>query len=385
MRPRTYRLALAALPLAVALCAGPARADTIKLLDGSSLDGVKVVSESWKEVEYRKGKAPTPQKLDAAKIASIEYSSTPKDFQTALETLAAGESQALAVAAGYFELVADNDDAPKHIRATARARQADGLLESGNPELALTAYDQLLTDYPETRHLARALLGKGKAHLYLRKPDEAAKVLTKLQEEVTAKGLGQQYAIEAEYLKLLGQEDGGKPAELVVAYEALRAKAAGVSKDLAWRCAVRLARSKAAANEEAAALALFEEILDARFETSEDVAADAYNGRGRSHYARGMALLDRSTKADAAGDKSKGQALRLDALEAFSAARLDFLRVVVSYPTVQVQQAEALYWAAQAFLNINDDDAKLEAKKLLYRCSRDYPNSTWGKRAAGQV
>jgi hypothetical protein len=118
--------------------------------------------------------------------------------------------------------------------------------------------------------------------------------------------------------------------------------------------------------------------MDAR-----DVAAESFIGRGRCRFAEAQAAMDKAEALAVANDKVKADAVRGDAQEAWRDARLDFLRVVVSYPDVQSAQAEAMYWAAQCYLNLGEEEAQREAGRLLKSAQR-YENSQWGKKAKAE-
>lgn len=373
-------LALAILP-ALACLAGPLRADTIHMQDGSRLENVRVLKESLKEVEYRVARVSAPQTMEAAKVRSIEYSSTPSEYKEGLAKL---EEGALGLAAGYFLAAAEDEEVIRHVRADARVRQADALNENGDLQQAIEAYDLLLREHPDTRHLARALLGRGKALLRAQRVDEARQAFETLKSESTAKGLGERYALEAEFHLLWILQQQGKGEQAVKGYEALLERAGGSYQGIANKCSVRLGRAKLEAGRLDEAKALFQDIIDSRLEMdARDVAAESFIGRGRCRFAEAQAAMDKAEALAVANDKVKADAVRGDAQEAWRDARLDFLRVVVSYPDVQSAQAEAMYWAAQCYLNLDEEAAQREAGRLLKSAQR-YENSQWGKKAKAE-
>jgi tetratricopeptide (TPR) repeat protein len=373
-------LALAILP-ALACLAGPLRADTIHMQDGSRLENVRVLKESLKEVEYRVARVSVPQTMEAAKVRSIEYSSTPSEYKEGLTKL---EEGALGLAAGYFLAAAEDEEVSRHVRADARVRQADALNENGDLQQAIEAYDLLLREHPDTRHLARALLGRGKALLRAQRVDEARQAFETLKSEATAKGLGERYALEAEFHLLWILQQQGKGEQAVKGYEALLDRAGGSYQGIANKCSVRLGRAKLEAGRLDEAKALFQDIIDSRLEMdARDVAAESFIGRGRCRFAEAQAAMDKAEALAVANDKVKADAVRGDAQEAWRDARLDFLRVVVSYPDVQSAQAEAMYWAAQCYLNLDEEAAQREAGRLLKSAQR-YENSQWGKKAKAE-
>lgn len=367
--------------LALTLLAGALGADTIHLNDGTKIDNVRVLKESLAAVEYRVPKVSAPQKVESSKIRSIAYSSTPPEYRDALAKL---EEGALDLAAGYFLAVAEDEDAPKHVQADARMQCADALNENGNLKEAIEAYDLLLKEHPDTRHLARALLGRAKAQFRSLKFDEAKQGFDTLKSEAEAKSLGERYAFEADFYLLWITQQQGKAAEAIKGYEALLARAGGSYKGIANKCAVRLGRAQFEAGKVEEAKARFQEIIASRLDMDDrDVAAEAFIGRGRCLFTEAQGLADRADKLAVANDKARSDSARQDATEAYRAARLDFLRVVVSYPDVQSAQAEAYYWAAQCYLNLGENNAQREAGRLLKSAQR-YENSQWGKKAKAE-
>jgi tetratricopeptide (TPR) repeat protein len=372
------------LPLTVALLAAAARADVIVLRDGTRLDGVKVVSETYEKVEYKQPKVASNQSKPAADVRDIEYAATSADFREGLK--AWHEDADLATAAAYFDSAATDDKLPANVRATARRFSADCWLAGGNLVDAAAAYADLIKSWPDTRHLAAALLGKGQALLQSGSFAEAKQAFDALKAEVAAKSLGERWEIEGDYNGLVAVVAGklkgadGQAVDAVAGFEALRKRAAGKDPELEAKCEVQLGRLHLNEGKLDQALPLFDAIIGERLDIADqEVLAGAFNGRGRCLFNQAQAKLDAATAAK--GDKARADALRLDAVGLFKEARRDFLRVFTVYSAVQGQQAEALYFAAQCFLNVADKDADSRSKVLLTLCSRNYPNSTWGKEA----
>jgi tetratricopeptide (TPR) repeat protein len=349
--------------------------------DGSKLENVRVLKESLKEIEYRVARVSAPQKVQTANVRSIAYSATPTEYREGLAKL---EEGALDLAAGYFLAAAEDEDATRHVRADARVRQADALNENGNLQEAIEAYDLLLKEHADTRHLARALLGRGKALFRAQRIDEARNAFEALKSEATAKGLGERYVLDAEFHLLWILQQQGKAEQAVKGYEALLARASGSYQGIANKCSVRLGRAKFEAGRLDEARALFQDIIDSRLEMdARDVAAEAFIGRGHCRFGEAQATMDKAEQLAVANDEVKAAAVRGDAQDAWRSARLDFLRVVVSYPDVQSAQAEAMYWAAQCYLNLDEAEAQREAGRLLKSAQR-YENSQWGKKAKAE-
>ena len=117
-------------------------------------------------------------------------------------------------AATAFLAVADDEDREPHLRAAALAMAGDALVINGNYTEAIGVFDELLKNYPSTRHLAGALLGKGQAKEDGRKESSALEFYTRALEEnpdsrAAATGivriLEPQGDMNAESLSLLGR------------------------------------------------------------------------------------------------------------------------------------------------------------------------------------
>jgi len=366
--------------LAVALFAAPLSADTIKLLNGTQIEGVRILEETYAEVSYRKPRVNAPQTAKTSDVESIAYSSTSGDYREAQVKLAEG---ALVDAASYYYAAAQDEENSAHLRAKAMIEAADLLELTRNLDDALPVYDELLKLWPNTRHLARALVGRGKVLLYKGDVAEAEAAFAKLLSEAQAKSLGERWEMEGEYYALYVSEAKGDSKTAVTGYEELRSRSRATWPGIANKCALRIGRVHLASGDAKQAMPLFETIIDGRLETESDIVANAYNGRGRCHFAVAQTYLDSADKHAAAGTSDKATVAREDAVDSFREARLDFLRVVVAYTPVLDQQPEALYWAAQCFLNVDDADAQRQAGRLLRKCALEYPSTKWGK-LAGQ-
>jgi len=371
-------------PPAVALLVAGLRADVVVMRDGTRIEGVKITAETCRKVEFKVSGVATPQARPAADVRDVEYASTSPDFRAGL---AAWQQEAdLAAAAAWFDSAAGDGKLPAFVRATARRYGADCWLAGGDATDAARAYADLIATWPESRHLAAALRGRGEALLQSGRHAEARAAFEALKTEVAAKSLGESWAIEADYEILLAAVLGdlpgadGRPVDAVAGFEALRRRAEGRDAELVAKCSVQLGRLHLAGGRIDLALPLFETIIAGRLDIADqEVLACAFNGRGRCRFAQGQAAQDAALGRK--GDKAGSDALLAEAIELFRQARLDFLRVFTVYSAVQGQQPEALYFAAQCFLRVGDAQAEARSKALLSLCSRNYPGSAWGVEA----
>lgn len=364
--------------LAALLLAAPLSADTIKLVNGTSIDDVHVLTETYAEVRFRKKNINTPQAVKAPEVLEVVYGSTSPDYREAQDKLA--EGSLIDAANAYYFAAKDEANSP-HLRATAMIETASILLEARDLDQALPIFDELLQQWPDTRHLARALLGRGKTLLFLGKSADAQAAFAKLMSEAEEKSLGERWQMEGEYYSLRVTETSGDAKNALSGYEELRKRAAAGWPGIANKCLLRVGRVHLSEGNVDKAMPLFEEITDGRLETDNDIVASAFNGLGHCRFAVAQAYIVTADKHAAAGASDRAEIARADAVDSFREARLDFLRVVVSYSHVLEHQAEALYWAAQSFLNVDDTDAQRQAGRLLRKCELEYPSSRWGKLA----
>lgn len=350
--------------LCLFLLAPFASADTITLLDGSTIDGVRIQSETYDKVAYIK---PGGRSFDepSQNVRSIEYATSGPDFRAGMQKLLTGDMIGAAYA---FEDASASDRLKDFVRATAKVNAADALLESNNLSAALEAYNELLVDYPETRHLPRALLGKGKTALYKNNHVTSMAAFQQLRKVTTDKKLGGQWLLLADFYTLLTKQAANKATvkELMEGYEDLRNRARGEFGFIANRSALQVARIHLDQQQLSAALPLFNDIIADRFDTDREVVAGAYNGRGRC-------LFQVAESTRASGDVEGAAADFKDSL-------LDFLRVHTHYGDAQTAQAEAIYWARQCFKNIGGADSERHAAILRSRLKARYPNSPWAGR-----
>ena len=365
--------------------AGTLSADDLYLMDGREpLTGVVVQNESFARVEYRRRSV--TQKVDSKEILSIHYGRTNKDYVAAVAARDGGDMLA---AAQLFLNASEDEGLSDFVRATALAECGDALLTNNNFVEAEQYFTELLTMFPNTRHLARALLGKGSAQFMQRKTSDAEATFQTLKSEVGSKDLGEAWDLEADFFLLWVAEAKGEKG-VIDGYQDLRERAKADYPSVSNKCALRIGRVQLANEDVAAARPYFEEIIESRLTTDVTVVAGAFNGRGRCIFAEAQAALQASRDASSKRDSVNAESFREDALADFREARLDFLRVQTVYRGVAREQPEALYWGAQCFLNVagldgGEDDAERLGKILLKRCKDGYGESEWGQRAAAEL
>ncbi len=360
---------LARLLLAASLTTGLLRADDIVLVDGNTIDGVSIQSETITEIKYRKsGGRGGVQSVPSSDVRTVTYSSTNADYREGLKLLLAGDTlEGAGLLAGAASDTGNRLE--NHHRATGLVTAADALIGYGDMESALGLYNELLHDYKDTRHQPRALLGRARADLALGNHDAAIGGFQQLKDNATSLGYGQQWEMEATFFELFARQvkGGGDIGAIRDGYADLKAKAesAGFAA-IATKCGLQLGRLNLAAKDYNRALPAFNDIIAERLDTDRAVAAGAYLGRGSCLFAL--------------ADKTRSSGNAEGAKDDFKAALLDFLRVHTHYADVQEVQAEAIYWANQCFENIGGSENDYHAAVLKARLKGKYPRSPWAAR-----
>jgi len=358
-------------PLAVALLAFPALADTLVLDNGREIN-CRIRSETYAKIEYQRAGVSATQSVDTSDVVSVAYGSTSPEYREAVKLEASGK---MGEAASFYLSASEDKDVADHQRATALMSCCSALLANNNFSDASNLLGQLLKTYPNTRHLAPALLGRGKALLQTRQFQDADVVFQQLRDAVESKGLGDRWGFESSFY-LLWSAEAQKKDGVVDGYNELRTRTRGKYPGIANKCALRLGRVHLDNSRVVEAEAMFEEIIRSRLETDAEIVAGAYNGRGRCSFGRALGTLP-------SGDVAR-------ASEYFEDALLDFLRVHVSYPGIRAEQPEALYYGGQSFINLADLDveiknARANGQLLLQRCRDGFAGTTWADKAAREL
>ncbi|MFT7461753.1 MAG: tetratricopeptide (TPR) repeat protein [Pseudohongiellaceae bacterium] len=359
------------LPLAVALLALPALADTLVLTSGREVN-CRIKSESYEKIEFQTPGVRSTQSEDTADVASVTYGSKSPEYRKGDELAQAGQ---MGEAAGFYLTASDDEDAEDHQRATALMNACDALLSNNNFAEANEFLGELLRKYPTTRHLAPALLGRGTALIKTGKFSEADEVFQELKADAAEKGLGERWGHEANFY-LLWSAEAQQKSGVVDGYKQLRSMTKSDYPGISNKCALRLGRVHLDENRVAEAETMFQEIIGSRLETNGAIVAGAYNGRGRCQFGRAIGSLS-------AGDSERS-------IEFFQDALKDFLRVHVSYPGIRAEQAEALYFGGQSFINLADlnaeiEDARNNGRVLLKRCQVGFGGTEWAAKAGKEL
>jgi len=368
MKLRLPRAALA-VPALATLTLAPALADTIYMVDGSTLDEVDVIAERLDGITYRqKGKSGEDQ-IDPDKVLLIEYKRLPRLIDEAETLIADG-----AVLDGIERLdqfaesvFSGENKRDKQTWAPAHALDRILHLRMGLGELdgVIKAADRLLEKAPDSRHAPTALLEKAFAQRMQGKGPAAQATLDVLRETIASKGLSKRWSLELELAEIAGNADlkGQAKRDRLIevagqagnAYPTVRSRA---------RVAEGETHLEGSSPDYASAQKIFESIV-ADPKADEATLAGAYTGLGDCLF-------------HSAAEKIKAGA---DAGNELLEALLAYMRVVVNYPDQPNYVPKAMFFAGRVFDYIGDDVSKGNARRLYTAVIQNYKDSTWAAEA----
>jgi hypothetical protein len=334
-----------------ALWALPAMAqeDRVILTNGTTVDGVRVVSFDIRDLRYTKGSS--NESVSTDQVVKVELGKFKDVYRRGLrdpdmmltvareqlkeKNMLLAQLGLVGAAAQFF----DSDKAPEAVAALDELQK--GMPEAGVlPEVFRQKFEYYM-----------GLGGKGSA--------SAKKVAEKYRQEATGGAWPQGLMVEAEFFEALAERvTGGSPAEFQAKLRSVIGKATS-NAVVANRANVQLAHSLREAKDFDGARRIYED-LAGRDGIDSSTRAGAYIGLG-------MLLLDKAN----GGDK-----------EAARAALMMFLRVRLqtkdAWPSLH---AEALYHAILAA----DKWRGSEYQTVMARCRgvlfSEFPGSEWTERA----
>jgi hypothetical protein len=339
------------------------RADTIRLADGTTVDGVQVVSEGLKEIAYKEGGK--DKTLPSGNVVAIGFDKKPKEVDEAEGLISEDDLEgAIDTLDAYVATVLDKKSAGSFKWAPAYAawRAVEVRTQVADFEGMRSAADRVLKSFPETRYVPGAYLAKATAELQSGRGADAQTTLASLWTLIETQGLDKRWQIEcklaqaeandklkhdarrAEYERLAGEAKdlpGARAHAQVLIGESflVEAKGSGSAKDL--RTKARAAFQKAVDDAQAPRLEL----------------AAAYAGLGESLFLLGADTDDKALLQDAA---------------------LAFLRVTSLYREDGRYVAKALFYAMRSFDLMQDPRKKADMKRELLA---QFPATSWADEA----
>jgi hypothetical protein len=342
------RLLAASLTLFWALPAF-AQDDRVILTNGTTVDGVRVVSFNIRDLRYTKGSA--TENVSTDQVVKIELGKFKDTYRRGLRD----PDMMLTVAR---EQLKENNNLLAQLGFVGAAAQ---FFDSNRAQEAVTSLEDLQKGIPEAGVLPEVYRQKFEYYMGLGQKGaaNAKKVAEKYRFEATGGAWPQGLVVEAEFFEALAERvNGGNPKDFQAKLRSVIAKA-GSNPVVSNRANVQLAHSLRETKDEEGARRIYED-LAARDNVDSSTRAGAYIGLG-------MLLLDKA----GSGDK-----------EAAREAMMMFLRVRLqtkdAWPSLH---AEALYHAVLAA----DKWRGSEYQTIMARCRgvlfSEFGGSEWAERA----
>ncbi|MEW6744049.1 MAG: tetratricopeptide repeat protein [Planctomycetota bacterium] len=341
--------------LLTTLFAAALRADTIVLTDGTQKTDVQVVNETYKGVVYRLRGISADQSYPAERVKEVIYGRMPQEYREGINFMKDGDYPQAYDA--FMEVVGSARKADEHAQQYAYFYAAECRRLAGDLEDAIKTYTDLLNNLPETAFYGEASLRKADCYRDLKKDDQAMRVLVKLKQDVEEKGLGSGLKYAAE-LAIVQIDPNMRAADKLQKLIELQERTAKDFPGVANRARLAIGAVYIQQRQFDKARSFFQEIVDKRIGSPEEVVAGAYNGLGE-------ALMSSSERAD---DQKT--------------ALLHFLRVIYHYPNVRTEHAKAMYWAGKIF---KIQGEKGRSRNLLNRCVSEFPGTRWAELAKAEM
>jgi len=357
----SLRVVLAAGALAF-LVAGELLADTV-YRKRANQEGVNVYKETFKKVFYTPPGSKLKQDFDYLKdkVIRVEYENWPEEWDYGRDDLANSRFQdAYDAFIAVSKASADSFPQARQYGLYWACETLVKWAEAGNGRAlgeALKTFDMLMQAEPETVHLAKVFIGKGKCYLLMGKKAEALAEFNKVFREEYFKP---EDKVAARVQMALIAELGKQYRKALDQYTQILGEANQVAPDAVPLVKVRMAACKVGLEQYDEALDEFDRLLSSAKTAA--VKAAAYNGRGECHWKK----------------------------KEYETAMWDFLRVVVLYETITSESPKAFYYASMCMKNmaaIYRKQNKKEEEKLWRGRSRGlfgelkekFPGSPWVK------
>jgi len=361
MRTLALRRGLAC--AALALSAVHAPADTIYLLDGTSLPSVTVGEENFKEISYKDGSK--TRSVNTDEVLRIEF-----DKKSPLVDRAD-----TAVVDGMFLAAIDDlkvyvdsrlkSERPPRFKwelayAMYRIVELNGMV--GDVQALIRAADQLIEKAPESRFVPEAFLAKAEAQFRAGNEAAAQKTLKDFLALVQGKSLSRRWQLEqklASYLYDSSLKGKARRDKL----DSISDQAGEEYPTVANRADVAVAESFLEGKKFKDAEDIFTDVTNNPRADPRTLAA-AYTGLGDCLFKRAVGTSDTTKKQD----------LIVQAATAY-------MRVVVVYKDQTLYAPKAMFWAGRVFDESSAEGDKEKAQKLYTQVIREYQGSHWAEEA----
>jgi predicted negative regulator of RcsB-dependent stress response len=367
MRLATILTALATSSLLGLAAAPGAAADTIRLTDGTSIEGVQVREEGLQKVTYKDGRK--DGEVDVDKVLTIVFEPKPALVDTAEAGLA--EDLYMQAIQDLEEYIASNDEPERKYPwalSYAMYRVVELNETMGAWGAVVAGADRLLAKAPQSRYAPLALLRKAEALYEAGKGADAMKALDALSTMAGGAGLGARWEVEIDLRRVL-LDDSVQGDARVKKLEGVSASAGGSYPSVWGRAEVAIGEALLKAGKVADAEKAFRDVTKGSGADNRALAG-AWSGLGNCVFARASAAKE-------AGEEGADAELRESALA--------FMRVVILYRDQTRYLSGALYWAGRSFDLIGDEESADRAQRLYREVIRNHKGTRWEQEARAFV
>ena len=346
------------IPFTLLTLASLARAqstDTITLVDGTKIQGVKLTWMDVREVRYKVRSSEKSIEREKVHSLDIQQAKARGKLRKALKAVA---SEDWAEAFPAFMEAAKSAKRSKALAGFlpqyAMWRAFEIAIDHGTMEDRKDILSQLLKEYPETFYLPQ--IWEYRIRMAYKKAGADRKKLTAI------KGLVAKYLEEAKNwgstrAELEAELEGIQAGEAKKALSKLLGRAEADYPDLANRLKLQLAGAVLRSGKLEEARKMFDAIIKSGVADPLTLAR-AYLGRGHTWFRKPSRTPEDSEKA-----------------------LLDYMRVATLFPKLDYDlTAEALYFAIESYKSWGGPDLQANVRRLIRRLRGRYRDSTWAKK-----
>ena len=370
---RALPSAFAALLFSSVFCGGlraQQQPDEIQRVSGGNLTGVRVISETYQEVKYKKGAY--EGKIASSKVTEVVYGDAPESYRNGLDYLKSGDYEN---AVKSFKLAMEKRSVRPWIKTygllgTARAYQRWGGAEPAKYKDAAAAYEALLKQAPSTRFLAEVLFELGRCQAAAGDINAAVATFDRLAKEAYAKKLGVAWEAKARFQKAMVRLQGNQADE--------------AERD--FRSALTFATKQLKSVEDEAAKAELERIAAlSRLNQGTVLIKRKKYAEARTFFQQILGDSSSTSSAKAGAENGLGEILLAEGK--LKEAQVQFARAKVLYTDISEEAARATYFLGVLCLELKEREpnGQRRAKDYFQEVVTWYPDTEWAKKARAKI
>ena len=348
-----------------------AQQDEIIRVEGRNLTGVKILSESYKEIQYKRGVVDA--KISTDKVRDLIYGDRPESYTNGINYL---DKEEYENAIDSFKLAMEKKTVREWIQTygrlqIARAYQGWAVTTPAKYKDAVAAYNDLLQHDPETRFYAEALYNLAKCHAGNGDVAASVQAFDRLAQEAYDKKLGLIWEVRAKFEKAVVQLDGGKLDEA----------------DRDFRSAGTFVAEQAKSAKDEVLIGELNRIAS---------LARLYQGTvmiRKKKYADARRFFeeiinDDSSNINAKAGASNGLGEILFTEKNWKEAQFQFARAKVMFADIPEEGAKATYYLGLICLELGEEkepNCKRKAKQYFTELVDMYPDTDWADKAKAKM